>query len=607
MRNIYNMDKIGFIQAIPDSLIYYYHATQPRFSLYPDNSPAIQLQVFRNPQKITDNYHAMLSMQTELFCSHEQAQAAARANREIPPGAQLRPLPAITSTATLSIAQLAMMPASNTSSSGQQRCYMQARLSQQHDIELLTAMMSNPQAVPISISYKIDYLQQLAPATFELQADWHKVYTCLETDLGVNFFIFSTQIKKLSEELISRNVVSIIVRDADPRNYIAQAVEELSKILLSEFFTPITLIDNPQSSPRFGFYFQKLSVTDINLRTLSAKFTQTTVVKRSIYPQALFAELLNGSHYQPDRAIIYTDLTDHFFTHRKVAINLLNPQLDDNILAVSILMCYGDIKEIFIFSHDNVDTQCFETFVIKEPHTQKISFPVNYSFTLYFENAVCGQSEVTSEVMQTSLAEIYLDVDSLFSRFSFMIETSAHFNWQWYQSVQVTIIRQNIYQLRDEILKSFVITALGSKIEFSTLLLNPNCYHFYIEKIYTPTDNSPHLEKKSRHSVGQNILLNAELYPQRKLQIFTENVNWQIVKKVSVFARYLCNQQGVVLQQKFTFNKDTITPQLFSADQPDPTRKCIELRVLPEYHIKQNLKPIIFNTDADTIDISTLI
>ncbi len=80
---------------------------------------------------------------------------------------------------------------------------------------------------------------------------------------------------------------------------------------------------------------------NIDQRRLSGKISETTVVRRSLYPQALFAQLVNGTDYQADRAIVKRDLQDDFFAYREVRVSLLSDALDANILLVTARLRYG--------------------------------------------------------------------------------------------------------------------------------------------------------------------------------------------------------------------------------------------------------------------------
>lgn len=307
------VQNICFIRANPDRPVYFYCAASPTVKVTKDNHPAVQLQIFRNSNEPTTVYYATLSLHILLSGSPEAARAAADANPDIPCDAILLPLQAISASATLNIPGFIDGLTSRTALNAQQDCYLLARVPQSDNIALLATLMEKPETTPVTVSYKIDFLQQRPPARFELEARWDRVYTFLQESMGFGLLFFSVDIENTSSRLIAEKIVTINVRDTDPDQYISQAGAELTQILLSEFFTPVFADVPSQPKPRAGFYLQRVSVKDIEQRSLSGKLSETTVVKRSFYPQALFSELVRGTDYQPDSIVTKTDLQDDFF------------------------------------------------------------------------------------------------------------------------------------------------------------------------------------------------------------------------------------------------------------------------------------------------------
>lgn len=130
----------------------------------------------------------------------------------MPRDAILLPLQAIACSATLNIPDLIPGQTSKTSLSDQQYCYLSAKLNDDDDILLLASLMRTPASTPIAVSYKIDYLQQLPPATFELEANWDQVYRYLQRSIGFNLLIFTVGIEQTSTQLISEKIVTVKVR-----------------------------------------------------------------------------------------------------------------------------------------------------------------------------------------------------------------------------------------------------------------------------------------------------------------------------------------------------------------------------------------------------------
>ncbi|WP_434463046.1 hypothetical protein ACMV5L_12750 [Serratia plymuthica] len=604
------VQNICFIRADPDRPIYYYCAAAPGISVIDGNQPAVQLQIFRNSSQPATVYYAMLSLQTQLTSSPEAAQAAAAGSPDIPRDAVLLPLQAIACSATLDIPGFIAGQTSKTSLSEQQNCYLLAKLPPDADIALLASLMNAPASTPIAISYKIDYLQQLPPATFELEARWDQVYQFLQESVGFNLLIFSVDIEETSSRLISEKVVTVKVRDTDPDGHFKQAAAELTQILISEFFTPVFAEVPQQSKPKAGFYLQRLSVEDIDQRRLSGKLTETTVVKRSLYPQALFAELVAGTDYQADRVISQHDLQDDFFAYREVRISLLSDELDDNIQLVMARFRYGSKSEQFTFREGDTKSKRFRSPSMTDPKTGKMLWPVEYDFTVYLNQAVGGIRSVSSGALQTELNDVYLDIESLYGRYDFVIKTASLFDWRWYQSVLVTLRCRHIGMPASSLSKSFQISQTAQQDSYPVMLPNPDQYLFDVTKEYSSAVNSPHISAELNEPTSQDVYLFSSLYHQRVLTL-SASMDWQQVESVLVSASYayLPGDETPPLQQIFQFTEIDAASQRFSADQIDPERLIVNLEIWFSYLPGQGGdKPeyVQTATDQDAIDIANL-
>lgn len=607
MDNQLVVQNICFIRADPDRQIYYYCAAAPGITVNDDNQPVVQLQIFRNSDRPATVYYATLSLQTQLESSPEAARKAADASPDIPRDALLLPLQAIACSATLDIPGFIAGQTSKTSLSSQQFCYLLAKLTSGDDIALLASLMQAPASTPIAISYKIDYLQQLPPATFELEARWDQVYQFLQESFGFNLLIFSLDIEKTSSRLISEKVVRIRVRETDPDGHIKQAAAELTQILTSQFFTPVFARAPQQPQPEAGFYLQRVSIEDVEQRRLSGKLSETTVVQRSLYPQALFAELVKGTDYQADRVITKSDLQDDFFAFREVRVNLLSSELDDNIQLVVARLRYGDDNRQFNFRRGDTDPKLFKVASILDPKTGKMLWPVEYNFVVYFNQAIGGVTSVSSDSLQTELNDIYLDVESVYGRYDFMIKAASQFDWSWYQSVLVTLRCRHIQRPNSSISKSYQISQTAQQNSYPIMLPEPDLYLFDVSKEYSSAVNSPHISAVLNEPTSQDVYLFSTLYHQRVLTL-SASMDWQQVAMVILSASYAYSPTDS-LQQVFQFTESDAEPQRFSADQIDPKRLTVNLEIWFTYQPGQGGdKPDYVQTATvqDAIDIANL-
>ncbi|ARB83195.1 MULTISPECIES: hypothetical protein [Yersinia] len=604
MDNRITEQTIGFINAMPGSQVYYYSALAPSILVNEQAIPEVHYQIFRSSATAQPTtYYAILSLQTQLNSSMAAAQAAARDNPDIPPDATLLPLQIIASTATLCIPQAMPQLLNHTSLGNNQFCYIMAALTDANDIQRIVALLQQPESAPIAVSYKIDYLQQLPPSTFELDAQWDQVYEYLKISFGFNALIFSFNIDDISETLISKKLVTIKARNTNPDHYMRQATAELSTILTCEFFTPVFGQIKTAPAPKFGFQLQNISVKDIDKRTLSARITETTVVRRSLYPQALFATLVSQSHYDAIDVVSYHELQDDFFAYRTIKVQLLTPELDENIQLVALNLTYGTTRSPLVFSRNNMAAKTFHVSAIIDPVTKKMSWPVEYQFTLYFNHPVGGVMSASSAILSTSLTEIFLDIESLYSRYHFVIATEKKFNWAWYTSILVNITCTHIENKENSTSKNFHITEKKPSEEYSVMLPDPECYNFSVIKEYSTRTNTPHIPVRLDQPTSQDVSISSRLYKQRTLKIIPV-FDWEKITQVLVNVTYCYNQFSMSsLKEAFYFSENQSEPELFSADQPDPTLLFINLdiMIIDNDGGVENKKLI---TDEEQIDIT---
>jgi hypothetical protein len=580
MSAVESKDVVNFIRAEEDGHLFYYVAARPSFAVN-NNTPDIQFEVFRLSTSTSDQYVAQLQIQCELNSSLQAAHAAAKANPNIPNDALLQPLQPLSSTATLGLPGIIQQTAPQPTALGnQQLCVLQAGFDTTPEIEQLTSFLRTPNSCPISIIYKLTYLQTLPPAQFELTANWSQVYQYLKTNIGFNALIFSIDIEHVTETLLSHKIVEIKTRDTNPNGYITLAGQELAQILLTEFFTPALPKINVNSAQQLGFYLQEVSIESVEKRSLSAQLNETSVVQRSIFPQALFSQLIGESHYDSDKVIRQTSVHDDFFSHRTVAISLLTEHLDPGIALVQLNMTYGDTCTSLLFTPSDLASKHFRAPSKINPKTGKMIWPVSYQFTVHFSQAVGGSFSIESARMETDLNQVYLDVASLYTHYLFQISAVPTFNWTWYNNVVVTISYAPLNNPEAIQSRAFQLTQEHQADQYEVLISDPSQYQFSVIKNYTAKDNSPHLSASLETPANQNVFLYSPTYAQRTL-IITATMDWPNIKQTLVIARYYYDKSNpeLALQQRLLFTAQTTESQIFSADQLDPELRTVELTV----------------------------
>lgn len=602
---MFTSNDVSFIRADESGHIYYYVATTPHFVVNND-TPDIQFKVFRMSGSSSEQYFAQLQMQTELYCDEQTARRAAKANPDIPDDALLQPLQILSSTATLGLPGLISPQAQPTALGNQQRCVLQAGFSKTSDIELLTSLLRAPDNCPISIIYKLTYLQTLPPSQFELKADWDKVYHYLKTNIGFNALIFSVDIERVSKELISNKSVEIKTRNTNPEGYITQAAQELSQILLTEFFSAEQPEIKDKSSEKLGFYLLQVSIESIEKRSLSAQLTETSVVQRAIFPQAFFSQLIRSSHYDANQIISQKDVHDDFFATRTVEASLVTECLDPNISLIHLQLTYGTNLQSYVFTPTDLTSKKFKAPSIVDPKTGKMEWTVSYCFTVHFNQAIGGRFAISSQTMTTELNQIFLETSSLYSQFLFNINVLPSFNWDWYSNVITTIGYAPLSDLNSVQSRAFQLTKTDQTAQYQVMLPDPSQYQFMVSKNYTVTENSPHISATTPAPANLDIIVSTPVFAQRTLLI-SASVNWQKLHQILVIAHYQYDSDTPehTLQQRLLFTPQETAPQTFSADQPNPALRTVQLTVLVTDQ-QRNTQSHTTSTDLDLFDLVTL-
>ncbi|POZ60342.1 hypothetical protein [Chromobacterium alticapitis] len=179
--------------------------------------------------------------------------------------------------------------------------------------------------------------------------------------------------------------------------------------------------------------------------------------------------------------------------------------------------------------------------------------------------------------MWTVVNNIYLDIESLYGCYNFVIKAGEQFDWQRYTSVLVTLCCRHRQQPTRILSRSYPITQTTSQVKLPVMLPDPDKYQFELSKSYSAGPNSPHISVVLKEPTSQDVYLSSTLYRQHTL-ILLANMDWHRVAHVTVFASYACSPAERLYQQ-FQFTESDAGPQCFSADQPDPERCIVDLDI----------------------------
>ena len=258
-------------------------------------------------------------------------------------------------------------------------------------------------------------------------------------------------------------------------------------------------------------------------------------------------------------------------------VSLLSDALDANILLVTARLRYGSNSRQLKFTRDDFGPKQFKEPSLLDPKTGKMLWPVEYDFTVYFNQSIGGVTSVSSGSLQTEMSDVFLDVESLYGRYDFAIEAAQQFDWQRYQSVLVTLRYRHRQQPNSSVSRSFQLDQTSPRAHYPVMLPEPDEYQFDVNKTYSAAVNSPHISAELQEPTGQDVYLFSTLYRQRVLTL-SADMDWRRVEMVIVSASYACTP-AETLQQVFQFTESDAAPRCFSADQLDPEQMSVELDI----------------------------
>ncbi len=198
-----------------------------------------------------------------------------------------------------------------------------------------------------------------------------------------------------------------------------------------------------------------------------------------------------------------------------------------------------------------------------------------YDFTVYFNQSIGGVTSVSSGSLQAEMSDVFLDVESLYGRYDFAIETAQQFDWQRYQSVLVTLRYRHRQQPNSSVSRSFQLDQTSPRAHYPVMLPEPDEYQFDVNKptappsthrIFPPAENRPAgrlpvldpVSPARADAVGRHGLApggNGHRFRQLRL-----HAGGNAAAGVSIY-------------------RIDAAPRCFSADQLDPEQMSVELDI----------------------------
>ena len=350
--------------------------------------------------------------------------------------------------------------------------------------------------LPIGITYELGYNCQKESYAFKVSVDWSSVLQYFEESLTLNLIVFSAEISKIYQSLITNKIIQIEKIEDDPKTdgFNTDRVgfeQEIIAFITQNFFTPIA-IPKDNEKPTLGYVYKKESLTDIQEKFVTFTSSETKVTNAFIYPQIFLSDMLpqesmNYIHYID---LDGGDQTKHWFSLLTNA-NFKQDQID--------------YIEVTLYGRDTIPKviQLKESFKgMKMQFTGK-SIPFEkYSYTVFFKNTFPNwSSKVQSSVSKISANIVIINPAELYviKRIEFLVPSKSI--WKMYRKIVIEAYWEEntlpeISEILDLSKPSFIWTCLRENIQSE---------NYFYQIYYFPLDGGPYIKSEQFNTSEEYI------------------------------------------------------------------------------------------------------
>lgn len=306
-------------------------------------------------------------------------------------------------------------------------------------IQLLEAAMKGDMS-PIGIVYSLDFFGLRPSYKVKLFVDWDRVQKHLDDKFSTSLLFVSTDIETVVDELIEKRLIKfeglrLTTEEDDPGSKAAydRAKNQVLDMITDAFFQP-TLDPIKDSGPsdldkaaKFigqlsllgmtggasamgGFSYKHTDITRIDKKRLNVEMSESTTVKRSIYPQGHLSglfRLLRDTQFPVDKLLLEVSLNDPWFKNRRVRVFSSAPWKQDGIGSINVKLKYGDDIKGVLLNSDKADQEVSWLSLLTNG---AIQWPVEVSYEVSFTGASDAQRpqvlRAPAQIVDQELAEI---------------------------------------------------------------------------------------------------------------------------------------------------------------------------------------------------------
>jgi hypothetical protein len=318
--------------------------------------------------------------------------------------------------------------------------------------------------VPAGVVYDLTF-DGLQPAFhIHVDVDWHQVYTYLKTKYAPDFLFFRSDVENIAQKLEDAQIIHfdaaiLGVGDEGLQGQFNDAKKQLTDFVLDNFFKPAPNPNKPDTSTQDGIIsviqairdlgspvdvsYQRIDLTDDELRTLTIDYDIAVAVERHIAPQGNLSMFFGDYHLKRDDVVTVVNTADSIFRSADFQVMVSAPFTDDAIDAVTVDVAYGQPSPppanaelwSFLFRNGN-DVQKHSGW-----YNPAVGDQAQYRYeTVFHPTPMAGpELKLDSGWKPSRGSAIMVTPDELYQRRTLEVQIDDGFPFDSYPSVQVQL------------------------------------------------------------------------------------------------------------------------------------------------------------------------
>ncbi len=462
--------------------------------------------------------------------------------------------------------------------------------------------------LPIAVLYSLEYLGLRPAYAVKVSADWELVRSRVHERHRTSFFIASSEVEELVEEMIEEREIIFEVdtfvtaeEGADVIQRRDRAVTELRDMILNGFFEPVAgpppdeedgwdrashLLESAAVPPSRGlglYRYSRQKAKRTDRRMLNAEMRERTTVRRAIYPQGHLNGLfrtLRTEGVEMERFIVPVQLDAPFFRRRELEVSSTTDFERNGIRSIHAHLTYGGQPQDVLLEESDARQQVGWA---SETDETGMKMDVEARYTVFFkegEGATSLPASLESPPETVSTHKYPLSPQELYS-----IEKrtllAQNFPWERYPRVEVELRYEDpAHDLLSE--KTLFLDAETTDAEWRFFTHAGGDTDVAYRITYRAADHRD-VTTPWQTASGTSIAVRDPFPDKRVLEVIPTPALFESVDRAFVDLRYDDPKNDVHQEGSLSFSREQPAPQEFVVPLADRERQTIAYRVTLMY------------------------